>query len=118
MIGKKIGQILGGIFLYYVGHYVFGVDFVYATRDIYMFIQGNEGLIVEEEGFLVQVNQEWLGMWKIHDGIVDMPAATWLIIGTLLVILWQIAFDWESSEEEPNKNEEQKSHKCPPASPR
>ena len=96
MLASKFGQIVLLAVVVAVGFFVFGVDFVFSENNLFMLAKADEGIIFEKSGFLVRVDDYWVGIAKAHEGMVDMPVATWFVIGGILTTLWMILFDWDS----------------------
>jgi len=99
MIASKFGQLFFLVITGAVGFFVFGVDVVFTENNIFMLAKADAGIIFEKSGFLVRVNDNWIGIAKVHEGMVDMPVATWFVIGGVLTALWMILFDWNQHSE-------------------
>jgi len=99
MIASKFGQLIFLVITAAVGFFVFGVDVVFTENSIFTLAKADDGIIFEKSGFLVRVNDNWVGIAKVHEGMVDMPVATWFVIGGVLTGLWMILFDWNQDSE-------------------
>ena len=98
MIAMKIGHIFFTCMVAAIGFFVFGVDVAYTKTNLLTWAKAEEGVIFDKSGFLVRINDHWVGIAKMHEGMVDMPIATWLVIGAVLTGLWMILFEWSSSD--------------------
>lgn len=98
MIRLKLTQlfVLGVICV--VGFFVFGVNIAYLEHGFLLWAHADSGVIIEADGFLVRIDNHWIGIAKMHDAMFDMPLATWFVIGFVLYGAWMVLFDWESGK--------------------
>ncbi len=99
MILEKIKAGLISWFFFYMVFLIFGMDLIYAENNILGWRNVktglSEGFVYNGRGFLIRIDSSWFGIVRNHRGLIDMPFATWPIIGATIAVFWNIIFNWE-----------------------
>src|SRR5689334_15181077 len=101
MFESKIIQLIFVTIMWAVLTKVFGLDFVaihsnhLANLAVSIVLDASD-FWLDKRGFLLRINENWYGIYRIHPWLVDSPLLLCGALSGFAFSLWTLIFDWSS----------------------